>query len=225
MKILNFLIDNIAIVITVSVSIAIVIRLYITGHINLNKLFYELKQHYITIKYNKKANDYNKLFHFFHSSLIQSPSGQLAQFLYEHHDTLIFYPDYEKKKIFVLKNDSKRRKKANTIYLTELNNSPFGNGHTSVLSDKDKLCKKDFYCHKTLSKGFKYFLELNKLIENNYTFQEIVKAKWNLEAKMNLEEMKQNDNLRKKHGLYNFSTSIDGDKPNPSTDSIINTKQ
>jgi hypothetical protein len=205
MNILNFIIDNIGIVITVSVSvaisIAIVIRLNITGHINLNKLFYELKQHYITKKYNKKANDYNRLFPFFHSNLIQSPSGELAKFLYEHYNTLIFYPDYEKEKIFVLKNDIKRKNKANSLYLTELNNSPLGNGHITTLNDKDKLCKSDYYCHKKLSNDFKYFLKLNELMESNYTFQKIIQAKWNFEAKMKLEEMKQNENLRKKYGV------------------------
>ena len=108
-------------------------------------------------------------------------------------NSTLFYTDYEKKKIFILKDDKKKKEKANKIYLTELNNNPFCNSHAITSNEKVKLSKSDFYCQKALSKDFKYFLELSKLIEKNYTFQKFVQAKWNAESLMNLELLKRNE--------------------------------
>jgi hypothetical protein len=185
-----------AITATFSVLITVAITLKITVRIDINKILSELHQHYLTKRYNKKANDYNRLFSYFHPSLIQSPSGQLIEFIYKQNNTTLFYPDYEKKKIFILKDDEKRKKKANKIYLTELNNSQFSNSHAITLNEKVKLSKSDFYCHKALSKDFKYFLELSELIEKNYTFQKIVQAKWSAESVMNLKLLKQNEIIK-----------------------------
>jgi hypothetical protein len=37
-----------------------------------------------------------------------SPSGDLLSFIFNSCKTAIYYPDYEKKKIFVLKDDKKK---------------------------------------------------------------------------------------------------------------------
>lgn len=176
--------------ILITFSIGIVIKLKITGRLDLNKFFYNLRQHFITKKYNKKANDYNRLFPYFNANLIQSPRGELVNLIFEKYNTLLFYPDYISKKIFIFKNDNKRKNKANKIYLTELSNSPLGNGHVTKLEKNDMPKKSDYYCHKELSKKFKYFLELNELYETNYTFQEIINTKWAAELAMNFDMLK-----------------------------------
>jgi hypothetical protein len=186
---------SIVITIAVAVTISITITLNITGHINLNKIFNELCNLYITKKYNKKANDYNRLFPYFHSSLIRSPSGELVQYLLDKYDTIEYYPDYGKKKIFVLKNDINRKTKANKIYAINLKNHSSGGEGALALEENDKFCKADYYCHKGLSKDFKYFLELNELMETNYTFQKIIQAKWQAEASLNLEIMKKDKKI------------------------------
>jgi hypothetical protein len=163
---------------TVAIIITITIRLTISGKIDLNKIFSELQDSYLTKKYNKKANDYNKWFHWFHPSLITTPTSEIVQFLLKNHSTIEYYPDYKKKKIFVLKNDEKIKKKLNKIYATELKNSPLGGGTVPELEGKDKFCNADYYCHNALSKNFKYFLKLSELIEKNSTFQKFVQAKW-----------------------------------------------
>ena len=183
---------SIIITIAIAITITVTVTLNITGHIDLNKFFNGLKNSYITKKYNKKANDYNRLFPYFHSTLIQSPSGQLIQYLLDNYGTIEFYPDYKKKKIFVLKNDKKRKEKANKIYAKELNNFSLERNGISGLEEKDKFNKADYYYHKGLSKDFKYFLELNNLLETNYSFQQIVQAKWYYESILNIEKINQN---------------------------------
>jgi hypothetical protein len=170
--------NTFVIILTITLSVTISVILKIKGHIDLNKIFNNIFQWYITKKYNKKANDYNKLFYYFHPNLIKSPSGELVNFLMEHYNTMEYYPDYKKKKIFVLKNDKKRKSKANKIYSMVLNGSQLRNIYSLPLEEKEKFCKADFYCHKELSKNFKYFLELTELIEKNHTFQQIVQSKW-----------------------------------------------
>jgi hypothetical protein len=177
-KIINF-----GIAVSLTVVITLTIKLTINGKIDLNKIFCELQNSYLSKKYNKKANDYNKLFPYFHSSLINSPFGEIVQFLLTNCNATLYYPDYKKKKIFVLKNGEKRKMKLNKFYATELKNSTLRSGTAPALEEKDKFRNADYYCHRCLSKGFKYFLELNELFEKNYTFQKLVYAKWYNESK------------------------------------------
>jgi hypothetical protein len=186
---------TIAIAIAVTITITITVSIKVFGKVDLNKLFNELHNSYMTKKYNKKANDYDRLFPYFYSSLIRSPSGQLVQYLLDNYNIIEYYPDYERKKIFVLKDDENRKTRENKIYLRELTNSPLGRGCAPALEEKDKFRKVDYYCHKGLSKDFKYYLELNKLIETNYTFQKIIQAKWQAESALNIEIMKQNKKI------------------------------
>ena len=168
------------VILTLSLTISITIALKITGRIDLNKIFYYLTQHYRTKKYNKKANDYNRLFAFFHSDLILSPTGSLLAYIFETYNTAIYYPDYKTKKIFILKNDNKRKRKANIVYTNELKKYSSGYNNEIQIDKKDKINKNDYFIHRYLTKEFRYFLRLQKLIENNYTFQEIIKEKWKI---------------------------------------------
>jgi hypothetical protein len=60
-------VSNVFLAVALTLTITVTVVLKITGHIDLNKVFGALYQRCITKRYNKKANDYNRLFTYFHS--------------------------------------------------------------------------------------------------------------------------------------------------------------